>query len=258
MVMPESTSSSALWPLPGHPGHSEDLGRAGPAARCPSGAPRRWRRPGTARARRWRPRPAPALRAGSAWSRASGPTMSSASSPGLVSDVSRCATISPSRNTDTDVGDVHDLAQLVRDEDDGGAPVAQRAQHAKELIGLLRRQHAGWARRGSGSRRGGRAPSGSRCVAARPTGKRPASASRCTDSPYSSASRASSCARVRRAGRDQRVLLRTQHDVLEHAERVHQHEVLMGPCRSPSRWHSAELVMSTRCPFTRISPSSAR
>ena len=43
------------------------------------------------------------------------------------------------------------------------------------MVGLLRRQHARSARRGSGCRRRGRAPSGSRrAAAARPAGRRPA------------------------------------------------------------------------------------
>ena len=41
------------------------------------------------------------------------------------------------------VGDRHDLAQLVRDQDDGHAARAQGAQDAEQLIGLLRRQHRG-------------------------------------------------------------------------------------------------------------------
>ena len=41
------------------------------------------------------------------------------------------------------IGDGHDLAQLVRDQDDGLALVAQRFQDAKEMIGLGRGENAG-------------------------------------------------------------------------------------------------------------------
>ena len=41
------------------------------------------------------------------------------------------------------VGQRHDLAQLVRDQDHRGAAVAQRAQDVEQLVGLLRRQHRG-------------------------------------------------------------------------------------------------------------------
>jgi hypothetical protein len=41
------------------------------------------------------------------------------------------------------VGDRHDLAQLVGDEDDGDAALFQRFQNLEELVGLLRRQDAG-------------------------------------------------------------------------------------------------------------------
>ena len=41
------------------------------------------------------------------------------------------------------IGDRHDLAQLVGDEDDGLALVAELAQDAEQMIGLVGRQHAG-------------------------------------------------------------------------------------------------------------------
>jgi hypothetical protein len=41
------------------------------------------------------------------------------------------------------VGDVEHLAQLVRDQDDGRALRLERAQHAEQLLGLLRREHGG-------------------------------------------------------------------------------------------------------------------
>ena len=41
------------------------------------------------------------------------------------------------------VGQVHDLAQLVGDEDDGLVLALQHAQHLEQLIGLGRRQHRG-------------------------------------------------------------------------------------------------------------------
>ena len=100
-------------------------------------------------------------------------------------------------------------------------------------------QHRGTARRspgGSARRSAHRVPG---CAASRysafrisvrccsPTGSSPTSASRRTDSPYSPARRTESRrARPPRSG-DQRVLLRAEHDVLEHRERVHQHEVLV-------------------------------
>ena len=37
----------------------------------------------------------------------------------------------------------HDFAQLVRDEDDGFALVAQADKHLEKLVGLLRREHGG-------------------------------------------------------------------------------------------------------------------
>ena len=41
------------------------------------------------------------------------------------------------------VGDLQHLVQLVRDQDDGGAALAQLAQHVEQLERLLRRQHRG-------------------------------------------------------------------------------------------------------------------
>ncbi len=41
------------------------------------------------------------------------------------------------------VAELEDLAQLVRDDDDGATGVAQPAQHVEEQPGLLRRQHGG-------------------------------------------------------------------------------------------------------------------
>ena len=45
------------------------------------------------------------------------------------------------------VGDRHDLAQLVGDEDDGLALVAQRAEDAEQVVGLGRASARRWARR---------------------------------------------------------------------------------------------------------------
>ena len=55
----------------------------------------------------------------------------------------RCATISPLAHHRDVVGHRHDLAQLVGDQDDRLALVAQRAQDAEQVVGLLRGQHAG-------------------------------------------------------------------------------------------------------------------
>ena len=71
------------------------------------------------------------------------PTISSASSSLLVSAVLRCATIGPGAHDADLVGHRHDLAQLVGDQDDGAALRLEVAQDAEEMVGLLRRQHAG-------------------------------------------------------------------------------------------------------------------
>ena len=71
------------------------------------------------------------------------PTISSASSSTLVSLVSRGRHHLAAAHDRDAVGDGHDLAQLVGDEDDGLALVAQRAEDAEQVIGLVRRQHAG-------------------------------------------------------------------------------------------------------------------
>ena len=143
LAMPAITSSSSDWPLPATPAmptispartskrHIVD------ARRCPCSSftgevlhlehrPRRaWPGPSPrAAARGGRPSARPVPRR---W----------------CSAVSRVATISPRRMTETRVGDRHDLAQLVGDEDDGLALVAQRAEDAEQMIGLVGRQHAG-------------------------------------------------------------------------------------------------------------------
>ncbi len=87
---------------------------------------------------------------------------------------------------DIDVaGHRHDLAQLVGNEDDGGAA---RAQGLAEC-GTAGRSPAASARRsarpGSEFRRRDKAPSGSRPAAVRPTGRSPTTASGSTPRPYS-------------------------------------------------------------------------
>ena len=69
------------------------------------------------------------------------PTIASASSGGDVWAVSKVATISPRRMTDTRSVNDHDLAQLVGDEDDGLVLALEHAQHLEQLVGLGRRQH---------------------------------------------------------------------------------------------------------------------
>ena len=71
------------------------------------------------------------------------PTIASASSGGEVLAVSKVATISPRRITDTRSVKIHDLAQLVGDEDDGLVLALEHAQHLEQLVGLGRRQHRG-------------------------------------------------------------------------------------------------------------------
>ena len=64
------------------------------------------------------------------------------------------------------IGDVHDLAQLVGDQDDGFAFFLQTAQDTEQLVGLRRGSKRLWARPESKYRLGDRAPSGSRRAAA--------------------------------------------------------------------------------------------
>ena len=69
------------------------------------------------------------------------PTISSASSSRVVSAVRRSRHhLAVTHHIDR-VGHRHDLAQLVGDQDHGDAAVAQRAQDVEQLVGFLRGQH---------------------------------------------------------------------------------------------------------------------
>jgi hypothetical protein len=71
------------------------------------------------------------------------PTISSASSPTVVLDVfARRHHLAASHHRHR-VGDRHDLAQLVRDQDDRLALFLQLPEDAEQMVGLGRRQHAG-------------------------------------------------------------------------------------------------------------------
>jgi hypothetical protein len=70
------------------------------------------------------------------------PTISSASCSGLVSAVRTVAVISPRRMTLTVVRHLHDLAQLVGDQDDRLALRLQSLEDAEQVVGLGRGQHA--------------------------------------------------------------------------------------------------------------------
>jgi hypothetical protein len=76
----------------------------------------------------------------STWSRTSRPTISSASSAAVVSDVVRVPTVLPAPDDGDPVADRGDLAQLVGDEDDRPAAGPEPPQDAVELLDLLRRQ----------------------------------------------------------------------------------------------------------------------
>ena len=124
------------------------------------------------------------------------------------------------------VGQAHDLAQLVGDEDDRLVLALQHAQHLEELIGLGRRQHRGRLVEHQDFR---------------------AAHQRLQDlDPLLQADRQFADDRVgidleavflaefgepladrARALGEQRAALGAEHDVFEHAERRHQHEVLM-------------------------------
>ena len=69
------------------------------------------------------------------------PTIARAIDAGLVPAVGKRATVRPARIT-VIVSEISvDLVELVRDEDDRAAIVAERAQHAPELLHLGRREH---------------------------------------------------------------------------------------------------------------------
>ena len=71
------------------------------------------------------------------------PTISSASSSVEVSAVAPVRHHRALAHDRDVVGHRHDLAQLVGDQHDRAALVAQVAQDAEQMVGLLRRQHAG-------------------------------------------------------------------------------------------------------------------
>ena len=94
------------------------------------------------------------------------PTITSASSAGVVSAVTKRPHHLAAPHHADRVGHRHDLAELVGDEDDRLALGLQVLEDAEEVVGLGRASARRSARRGSGCRTRGRAPSGSRRAAA--------------------------------------------------------------------------------------------
>jgi hypothetical protein len=124
------------------------------------------------------------------------------------------------------VGDRHDLAQLVGDQDDRAALVAQRPQHAEELVGLLRGQHAG---RLVEDEDAGAAIERLQDLDALLQPDRQL-ADHGVGIDRQAVVAAERCQRLpgfRQAAGQQRPALGAQHDVLQHGEVVDQHEVLV-------------------------------
>ena len=139
--MPASASSSSDWPLPATPAMPTiSPARTSKLMPLTRGTP--WS-PTTSRSRT--SSTGSRGRAGALSTRSSTlrPTISSASSSLVVSAVRRCATMAPGAHHADLVGHRHDLAQLVGDQDDGPPLRLEVAQDAEQMVGLLRRQHAG-------------------------------------------------------------------------------------------------------------------
>ena len=155
------------------------------------------------------------------------------------------------------VGDRADLAQLVGDEDDRRAAVAQRAHDRDQLVGLLRREHGG--RLVQDQQLGVAAQrlddldpllDADRQVArpARRAARRGRSARR---SP-----RTSRRARRRSRKPSRRCLLVAEHDVLGDGEDRDEHEVLVHHADAGRASRRRDRVKVTGSSSTRISPSS--
>ena len=97
--------------------------------------------------------------------RTSRPTMRRASWPRVAPSRNRVDLL-PAPQDGNPVGDLEHLVQLVRDEDHRHPLAREVAQDPEELEGLLRESARRSARRGSGRRLRGTAPSGSRRAAA--------------------------------------------------------------------------------------------
>ncbi len=133
------------------------------------------------------------------------------------------------------VGDRHDLAQLVRDEDDGDAACAQGLQDAEQLIGLLRREHGARLVEDQDARA---AIQHLHDLDALLLADRQVADERVgiDAQPVVAAEPLDLAARCREAVAQQRPGLGAEHDVLQHRERVDQHEVLMHhPDAAPER-----------------------
>ena len=125
------------------------------------------------------------------------------------------------------VGHRHDLAQLVGDQDDGAALRLEVAQDAEQMVGLLRRQHAGGLVQDQDVRaaeqgledldpllhahRQARRPARRGRPRARSRARAPATSVRARSAP----------------SREGEAALGTQQQVLQHGERLDQHEMLV-------------------------------
>ena len=131
------------------------------------------------------------------------------------------------------VGDGHDLAQLVGDEDDGLALALQLLEQCGRDGRLSRRQHPG--RLVEDQDLGAAIERLEDLDALLQADRRsPMMASGSTSSPYSRASLSSSARRG--DAHEQHAALGAEHDVLQHRERLHQHEVLVHHADPPGRW----------------------
>ena len=138
--MPASASSSSDWPLPATPA-MPTISPARTSKLMPFTRGTPWS-PMTSRSRT--SSTGSRGRAGPFSTRSSTlrPTISSASSSSKVSAVRGARPCARAHDADL-VGHRHDLAQLVGDQDDGAPLRLEVAQDAEQMVGLLRRQHAG-------------------------------------------------------------------------------------------------------------------
>ena len=155
------------------------------------------------------------------------------------------------------VGQAHDLAQLVGDEDDR---LVLAACSTRSISNSWSASAGVSTAVGSSSTRIS-APRTSafristRCC--RPTDNSPTIASGSTSRPYSRAELARARLRIKpRAFGEQRAALGAEHDVFEHAERRHQHEMLMHHADAVAD-RLARRADATGSPLMRISPESA-
>ncbi len=122
-------------------------------------------------------------------------------------------------------GHRHDLAQLVRDQDNGDALIAQGPEHAKQALGFLRGQHAGRLVEDQDTR-----PPIERLKDLDPLldpDRKLADHGVQVDLETEIVFEAPQLAAGRRqAGAEQRAALRAENHVLQNGERIDQHEVL--------------------------------